>query len=183
MNQSNGLNVALLETYEDKDTLNAIVDTPRGSRNKYKFDEAKLLYVLKGVLPAGSSFPFDFGYLPSTRGEDGDPLDILILMDEPTYTGCLVHSRLIGVVEAEQTEDGKTERNDRLLAVASESRNHCDLKSIDDLSPNLLHEIQHFFVSYNAAKGKQFRILGSAGPERAAQLVQQGIDQFKAGGK
>src|ERR1700752_5285187 len=83
--------------------LNAIVDTPKGSRNKFKYDPRSGLFKLSGTLPLGNSFPFDFGYVPSTAGEDGDPLDVLILMDEPAFVGCLVPSKLIGVIEAEQT--------------------------------------------------------------------------------
>ncbi len=79
-------------------TLNVIVETPKGSRNKFKFDEAHGLYKLGGVLPAGMSFPYDFGFIPSTKGEDGDPVDVLLLMDEPAFPGCLVSARLIGVI-------------------------------------------------------------------------------------
>src|SRR5262249_48838831 len=86
--------------------LNAVIDTPKGSRNKYKFDEQHGQWRLSKVLPAGHSFPCDFGFLPSTRGEDGDPVDVLLLADEPTFPGCVVPARLIGVLEAEQTEGG-----------------------------------------------------------------------------
>jgi len=103
----------------DPDTgrLNVVVDTPRGCRNKYKFDEQDGQWRLSKVLPPGMSFPYDFGFIPSTRGEDGDPLDVLLLMDEPAFLGCVVPARLIGVIEAEQTEEGTTVRNDRLVAV------------------------------------------------------------------
>ena len=101
----------------DSGRLNVVVDTPKGSRNKYKFDEQHGQWRLSKVLPQGMSFPSDFGFLPSTRGEDGDPLDVLLFMDEPTFPGCIVPAQLIGVLEAEQTEDGKTIRNDRLIAV------------------------------------------------------------------
>jgi inorganic pyrophosphatase len=178
-----GSDILQFPAFDEGDTLNAIIDTPRGSRNKYKYDEKKKVYKLTGVLPAGASFPYDFGFLPSTRGEDGDPLDVLILMDEPTFTGCFVPARLIGVIEASQTEKGKTERNDRLLAVSTESRNHKDLRHVNDLNANLRHEIEHFFVSYNAVKDKQFEVIGSNGPERARELVQEGIRQFEKGGK
>src|SRR6185295_2455954 len=94
-------------------------------------------------------FPFDFGFIPQTRGEDGDVLDALLLMDEPTFVGCLVQARLIGVVEAEQTEEGETMRNDRLIAVAAESHNHSEVESLSQLNDYLLDEIEHFFVSYN----------------------------------
>ncbi|MDQ6894427.1 MAG: inorganic diphosphatase [Acidobacteriota bacterium] len=159
---------------ENGKILHAIVDTPKGSRNKFKWDEERKLYKLAGVLPAGAVFPFDFGYVPSTEGEDGDALDVLLLMDEPAFVGCLVETRLIGVIEARQTEDGKTERNDRLIAVAEASRTHKAIEELADLPENLLHEIEHFFVSYNAAKGKQFEPIGRAGSRAARRLVAQG---------
>jgi inorganic pyrophosphatase len=96
-----------------------VIETPKGSPNKLTFEPRYGTFVLKGVLPVGAVFPFDIGFVPSTRAEDGDPLDILVLMDAPVFPGCIVPSRLVGVIEAEQTEDGKTERNDRLLAVAA----------------------------------------------------------------
>jgi inorganic pyrophosphatase len=153
--------------------LNVIIDTPKGSRNKFSWQRKLQLFDLSGVLPAGAVFPYDFGFIPNTRGEDGDELDVLVLMDEPAFTGCRVRSRLLGVIEAEQTEKGETNRNDRLIAVASNSHAHGHLKSISDLNPKLLDEIEHFFVSYNKAKGKKFKPLGRYGPERARKLVTQ----------
>ena len=154
--------------------LNVIIDTPKGSRNKYSLGEKSGLFELSGVLPAGAVFPFDFGFIPGTRGGDGDALDVLILMDEPAFVGCLVPSRLLGVIEAEQTEKGKTNRNDRLIAVATDSRIHREFESLDDVSGELLDEIEHFFVSYNEAKGKKFKPLGRFGASRARKLVKQG---------
>ena len=163
----------------DSGTLNVIIETPKGSRNKYDYDEKCGLFVLKGILPAGASFPFDFGFVPSTKGEDGDPLDVLVLMDEAAYPGVLVPARLIGVIEAEQTEDGKTERNDRLIAVAEKSRTHRDVRSLDQISDNLIGEIEHFFISYNTIKRKGFKPLGRFGPERAAQLIEEGTERLR----
>ena len=167
--------------------LNVIVETPKGSRNKFEYDYKLGLYKLGGVLPAGASFPFDFGFVPSTLGEDGDPLDVLLLMDEPAFTGCLVPALLIGVIEAEQTElSGDTVRNDRLIAVAAKSLTHRNLKSLEQLTPAaqggdiLLEEIEHFFVSYNTFKGKQFKPLGRFGPERALRLVEEGVKRFRS---
>ncbi len=88
--------------------VNVVIDTPKGSRNKYSWDEKRELFELSGVLPAGAVFPYDFGYIPKTIDDDGDALDALLLMDEPAFTGCLVVARLLGVIEAEQTEKGKT---------------------------------------------------------------------------
>jgi inorganic pyrophosphatase len=163
---------AQLKAFSDTAELNVIIETPKGSRNKFTFDAEKGLFKLSGVLPAGAVFPFDFGFLPGTLGGDGDPLDVLVLMDESAFAGCLVPSRLIGVIEALQTErDGETTRNDRLIAVAANSRDHQHLRSLEDLNENLLEEIEHFFVSYNEIKGKKFHPLGRFGPERAHSLV------------
>ena len=169
--------------------LNVVVETPKGSRNKYEYDAELGLFKLGGLLPAGANFPFDFGFVPSTLGEDGDPLDVLVLMDEPAFSGCLVASRLIGVIEAEQTErNGKTVRNDRLIAVAVKSLSHRDLISVEQLQPSeagstggsvLLEEVEHFFASYNNFKGKEFHPIGRFGPERAQQLIELGVDRMK----
>src|ERR671933_2536230 len=104
--------------------LHVVIETPKGSRNKFKFDERLRLFRLSGVLPLGAVFPFDFGFVPCTSAPDGDPLDVLVLMDEPAFAGCLLTTRLIGVIEADQTEEGQTVRNDRLIGVAENSRDH-----------------------------------------------------------
>src|SRR5256714_11155497 len=116
-------NLIELEAFDDDGKeLNVIIETPKGSRNKFNYDDKLRLFKLGGVLPSGAVFPFDFGFVPSTTGGDGDPLDVLVLMDEPAFAGCLVRVRPVGVIEAEQTErDGGTARNDRLIAVASQS--------------------------------------------------------------
>lgn len=160
--------------------VNVVIDTPKGSRNKFKYDEKLCLFKLGGVLPAGASFPFDFGFIPATQGGDGDPLDVLILMDEPAFVGCLVETRLIGVIEAEQTEAGKTERNDRLIGVAAVARAHEEVRDLGDLNGQLLDEIEHFFVSYNEAKGKQFAPLNRAGAARAGEVLEEGMRQQRA---
>jgi inorganic pyrophosphatase len=101
-------------------------------------------------------------------------------MDEPAFTGCLVMARLLGVIEAEQTErEGETTRNDRLIAVASEARTHRKVRSLQKLDETLIDEIEHFFVSYNTIKGKQFKPLGRFGPTRATKLVEEGIKRFR----
>src|ERR1041384_5805069 len=97
--------------------LNVVIDTPKGCRNKYAFDFDINAYKLKTVLPHGAVFLFDFGSIPGTVAQDGDPLDVLVLMDEPVFIGCLIETRLLGVIEAEQTYGSKIERNDRLIAV------------------------------------------------------------------
>jgi inorganic pyrophosphatase len=173
---SNAANLEQLPAYRDDD-LNVIIEAPMGSPHKYEYDEEYRLFVLAGTMPAGAVFPFDFGFVPSTLGGDADPLDVLVLMDAPGAVGCLVPSRLIGVIEAEQTEENGPERNDRLIAVAANSRRHSSMRSLDDASDDLLKEIEHFFVSYNMIKGKRFEVIGRHGPERAHALVREGIER------
>src|SRR4029453_15828071 len=82
---------------EDNKTVRVVIETPKGSRNKYAFDVKDKFFALKKVLPAGMAFPYDFGFVPSTRAEDGDPVDVLVLMDEPAFPGCVLTCRPIGV--------------------------------------------------------------------------------------
>jgi inorganic pyrophosphatase len=167
--------------FDEDGTLNVIIETPKDSRNKFNFDHKRGIFKLGGVLPAGASFPFDFGFVPATLGEDGDPLDVLLLMDEPAFAGCLVPARLIGVIEANQTEsDGQTMRNDRLIAVAENSRTHGHLREVSDLNDNLIAEIEHFFASYNEIKGKKFEPLHRRGANVAEKLVRKGMKAHKS---
>jgi inorganic pyrophosphatase len=172
-------NLEGLATWDEKSgALNVVIETPKGSRNKLAYDPDAGAFTLRKVLPRGLVFPFDFGFIPSTAGQDGDPLDVLLLLDEPLPTGCLVPARLLGVIEAEQTEKGQTERNDRLIAVAVAGQEQSGTKSLKDLGEDLLGAIEHFFVSYNEMAGKQFRPLGRYGPRRAEKLVRVGEKRF-----
>jgi len=156
----------------------AIIETPKGRRNKFDYDPKADLFALGGVLPEGMIFPFDFGFIPSTLADDGDPLDVMVLMDEPAHVGCLLDVRIIGVIEAQQTQDGKTEVNDRLLAVAIHSYSHEDKSSIDDLSDSLLDQVEQFFVSYNKLRGKKFKLKGRGGPKKAIATIKAGIKAY-----
>jgi inorganic pyrophosphatase len=166
----------------DPDTglMNVVVETPRGHRNKYKYDRQLQAIKLDTVMPAGVVFPFNFGFIPSTMADDGDPLDVLIFMDEGAFPGCVVEARLLGVIQAEQTEPGSSPvRNDRLIAVANESYEHKGVDHIEQINDNLMREIEHFFVSYNQISGVRFEVIGNFGPERAREIVQEGIERFR----
>jgi inorganic pyrophosphatase len=152
-------------------TLHVIVETPRGSRNKYAFNSANGVFVLRKVLPEGMGFPHDFGFIPSTVGEDGDPLDVLILLDEPTFPGCVVEVRLIGVLEGDKSIDGKTMSDHRFIAVANESRTHSAIKDIDDLNENLLDELERFFENYQQDPGHSFKVVARRGANEAMRLL------------
>lgn len=154
----------------------AVIETPKGSRHKLDWEPALGVFALNKVMPAGHTFPFDFGFVPGTLGGDGDPLDVLVLMDDPTWPGVLVEARLLGVLEAEQTErDGKTERNDRLVAAATVTRHYADLRTLSDVSPVVLDEVEQFFRSYNALAGREVRFLGRGDAERARAVVDEGV--------
>ena len=148
-----------------------IVETPRGSRNKLAFDANQKIFTLKAVLPAGMTFPYDFGFLPQTKAPDGDPLDVLLLMDEPATPGIAVRSRLIGVIEGEQLDHGKKVRNDRLLAVAKASHIYANVRSLDDLPGQLIRELEDFFVNYHRLEGKRYKLVSCKGTHAALRLV------------
>ena len=156
----------------DSDHVNVVVDTPKGSPNKYKYDEKSQIWRLSKILPLGSVFPFDFGFIPSTESEDGDPLDILVLTEEQSFAGCVLPTILIGVLEAEQTEKGNTVRNDRLIGVVETPHNPPPVRALDELDDSRLREIEHFFISYNEVEGRKFKLLGRHGPERAIELLE-----------
>lgn len=158
-----------------KECVNVVIETPRGSRTKLAYDPGCAAFVVKKVLPQGMSFPFDFGFIPSTSGGDGDPLDVLVLMDEPVPTGTVVPSRLIGVIEATQTEkDGEVEENHRLIAVSEACQLFGDVRKLTDLPDAIPQQIEHFFISYNEQAGKKFEPSGRSGRRRAAKILEQG---------
>lgn len=153
--------------------LQVIIETPKGSRNKFAFDPEQRIFALRKVLPAGMTFPYDFGFLPRTIAPDGDPFDVLLLMDEPAYPGVVVRSRLIGVIEGEQVEGKKRNRNDRLLAVAEANHQYANIKSFHDLPQQFLHELEEFFVNYHKQEGKAYKLLGCKDANKARQLIQE----------
>lgn len=159
----------------------AVIETTRGSQNKYKYEPDAGYFMLHKVLPVGAVFPYDFGFIPGTQAQDGDPLDVLILMDQSAFTGCVVEIRLVGVIEAEQTEKGETMRNDRLLGVAVQSNNYENLRSLKEMDENLLDELEHFFVSYDQMAGKKFKPIARRGPNHAQALVEEAIQAYRKG--
>jgi inorganic pyrophosphatase len=156
--------------------LLAIIETPKDSPNKYNYDDTCAAFKLAEVMPKGSYFPYDFGFIPSTLGDDGDPLDVLVLMDEPAPVGCVLTIRLIGAIEAKQKDKGSDwERNDRLLAVATHAHTHAHIEDLDGLRPRLLDEIEAFFTHYNQQKGKAFKPLNRCGPKKARRIIDHGM--------
>jgi inorganic pyrophosphatase len=168
-------------TYDEKSgAVRAVIETPKGSRNKFRYVPDCDCFELATTLPEGMAFPFDFGFIPSTLGDDGDPLDILVLMDSPVFAGCVLQCRLIGVIEAREKERGKRwEQNDRLIAVATHARTHDAVKTLEQLRPHTLDDIKGFFVDYNRLHEKRFQVRSERGPGRADKLVKKGVSAHR----
>jgi inorganic pyrophosphatase len=162
---------------EDGTTLHVIIETPKGSRNKFAYDEERKIFQLKKVLPVGMAFPYDFGFVPSTKAEDGDPTDVLVLMDEPAFPGCLLHCRLIGIIEGEEGSKKDKVRNDRLVAVERANHSFANVDHIRDLGKKFVRELEEFFVNYHALSGKKYRVLDVKGPKKAHKRLEDGIGQ------
>jgi inorganic pyrophosphatase len=160
---------------DHKNNLRVVIETPKGSRNKFAFDPKLHIFELKKVLPAGMTFPYDFGFVPSTKAEDGDPVDVLVLMDEPAFPGCVLSCRPIGVIEGEQGDRKDKERNDRIVAVEQDAHSWADIKTIDDLGKEFCRELEEFFVNYHKLSGEKYRVLGVKGPDQARKLVKSGM--------
>jgi inorganic pyrophosphatase len=158
--------------------INVVIDTPRGSRNKYKYDEKLGVLRLSRILPVGMTFPFDFGSVPRTLAEDGDALDVLVLMDAPTFPGCLVSVRLLGALVAIQRKGQKIVRNDRLIAVPETPVNRPAFQSLDDVGKARLDEIAQFFVSYNRIQGREFKLAGRRDAKAAETILKRAMRAF-----
>jgi len=171
--------LAALPIRDEEGYLRAVIEVSAGSRNKYKFDPSLRGLVLHKVLPLGTSFPYCFGFIPSTLGEDGDPLDLLVLMDEPALPGTVVPCRLLGIIEAEQSEGKKRIRNDRLIAVAQPTHRYRQCKKFSDISKSVIEEVERFFVFYNREQGKTFTPIARHGRSKALAAVEQGRRAFR----
>ncbi|MDN3583461.1 inorganic diphosphatase [Mucilaginibacter flavus] len=156
-------------------TVTIMVESPKGSSQKFDYNEKENRFRLNKVLPAGLAFPFDFGMIPGTKGEDGDPLDIIVLDEYATFPGCMIDCRIIGALQAEQTErDGRTRRNDRFIGVPEVSQLFSEVKTLEDLPEAILNQLEHFFINYNEQAGKRFKVTGRLGEQPAIKLIGHG---------
>ena len=149
--------------------VNVVVETPRGSQHKYKYDEALGLFRLNRVLFAGASFPFDFGFVPGTRGGDGDPLDAIVLIDQPTFPGCLVRVRPLGVLLA--SKEGRD--NHRIITVPVLSKPFATWRDVGDLPVGRLAEVEQFFRAVLNVDGYEHALHGFAGRARADAILKR----------
>lgn len=166
-----------LPAFRPDGAINVIVESPRGSALKLKYDATHGVMTLSRPLPAGLAYPFDWGFVPSTRAPDGDPLDAAILWDGASYPGIVIACRAIGILAVEQTNkiSHKRERNDRLAMLPVDAPRHADIESVFDLSKRLRDEFEEFFRHAVAFEGKAVEFLGWSGPEVALKEIQQHV--------
>jgi len=157
--------------------VNVVVETPRGADVKYKHDPETGCTTVSRALPAGIRYPFDWGFIPSTRAPDGDPIDAMIVWECATYPGVVVPCRLIGVLQVEQTDraSGRRQRNDRLFAVPVKAPRLDDVRTIFDVPERTRAELEQFFLAVVAFEGKALALLGFAGPAEATAALQTSL--------
>lgn len=165
-------NIANLPAFHERSQfVNIVVDTPKGTPYKLKYEEETGIFRLHKALPLGSVFPSNFGFVPSSLGGDGDALDALIINDYVKPTGAVVLGQLISVLEATQSQNNLTQRNDRLIAFPIGLVSRKPMQPVVEFSPTLKKAIVDFFVKYNELQGRTFRPIRYAGPGQANRIV------------
>ncbi|MFZ4676305.1 MAG: inorganic diphosphatase [Nodosilinea sp.] len=149
--------------------INVLVEIPGGSKNKYEFDKDLNAFTLDRVLFSSVQYPCDYGFVPNTLADDGDPLDGMVMMDQPTFPGCVIAARPIGMLEMIDGGD----RDEKILCVPAKDPRYAGVKSLDDVSPHRLDEIAEFFRSYKNLEKKVTEILGWQNVDKVAALVEE----------
>jgi len=160
-------------------TVDVVIETPKGSAQKYDYVPNTPFFKLKKILPSGMVFPYDFGFIPKTLGEDGDPLDVIVISEFHSFPGIIIKCRVIGGIKAEQSEEEgskKMIRNDRFLAIPKCSNIFQHIEKMEDLPKQITNDLEEFFVDYNKLEGKRFKVLEKMGPKEAQRLIS---DQVK----
>lgn len=153
------------------DQVNVVVEIPKGSRNKVEFDHGSGVFRLDRVLHAPLHYPGDYGFVPGTSAEDGDALDVLVLVEEPTFTGCVLTARPIGLLELVDEH----ERDAKMLAVLPADPRFEDVRDLDDLAGHLLREIEYFFDVYKELEDKETAALGWEDVDRARAVLMESV--------
>lgn len=162
--------------------VNIVIETPKGIRHKYAYEPKSKLFQLRITIPEGLLWPYDYGFVPGTLGEDGDPLDILFLSDEPTFVGCLTEGRVLGIIRV--SKDGV--QNDRLVACAKRFKGVAQstdvYEKIDDVPAPTIESIVRFLVEYSEGAGHKIEFKGVDGRKAAKEAICDGIDLLKKKG-
>ncbi|BBD57387.1 inorganic pyrophosphatase [Nostoc sp. HK-01] len=155
--------------------LNVLIEIPGGSKNKYEYDKELEAFALDRVLYSSVRYPYDYGFVPNTLADDGDPLDGMVIIDEPTFPGCIIAARPIGMLEMIDGGD----RDEKILCVPDKDPRYTHVKSLNDVAPHRLDEIAEFFRSYKNLEKKVTEILGWQDVGTVAALVEQCIKAAK----
>ncbi|BAQ63790.1 inorganic diphosphatase [Geminocystis sp. NIES-3709] len=155
--------------------INVLIEIPGGGKNKYEFDKEMNAFILDRVLFSSVKYPYDYGFVPNTLADDGDPLDGMVMMDEPTFPGCVIASRPICMLEMIDGGD----RDEKILCVPAEDPRYDHVKSMKDVAPHILEEIAEFFRSYKNLEKKETNILGWKDIDQVAPLVEQCVKAYK----
>ncbi|MCL1470346.1 inorganic diphosphatase [Argonema antarcticum] len=151
--------------------INVLIEITAGSKNKYEYDKELQAFALDRVLYSSVKYPFDYGFVPNTLADDGDPLDGMVIMDEPTFPGCVIAARPIGMLEMIDGGD----RDEKILCVPEKDPRYAKVRSLQDLQPHRLDEIAEFFKSYKNLEKKAVEILGWQDVDRVMPLVEKCI--------
>jgi inorganic pyrophosphatase len=143
-------------------TLRVVVETPRGSRHKYAWNEEIHAFEHRATLGSGLVWPYDYGFIPRTKGQDGDPLDVLVLMDEPTFPGCVLQVRVLGAFEVEKNGVSNDRYVSCLLPSKELSLSTDGYETLSDLPDRLLEQIESFLTTYSVQRGNDVRVRGRA---------------------
>lgn len=152
--------------------LNVLIEIPAGSKNKYEFDKDLNAFALDRVLFSSVQYPYDYGFVPNTLADDGDPLDGMVLMDQPTFPGCVITARPIGMLEMIDGGD----RDEKILCVPVEDPRYSDVKSLSDVAQHRLDEIAEFFRTYKNLEKKVTEILGWKDIDAVMPVVQKSVE-------
>jgi inorganic pyrophosphatase len=167
-----------LPAFAEDGAVHVVVETPRGSRAKFAFDPKLETFTLTKSLLVGLTYPHDWGFVPSTKAEDGDPLDVMVIHDAATFPGLVLACRIIGILQIQQKSKSKVERNDRLFAVPRRSHAERALRDIRELSRPLQEELEKFFVATDELENKKLEVIGWKGPKVALSAIKAGAKSF-----
>ncbi len=169
------MDLSLIPAQPKPGIVNVLIEIPGGSKNKYEFDKELNAFALDRVLYSSVKYPYDYGFVPNTLADDGDPLDGMVIMDEPTFPGCVIAARPIGFLEMIDGGD----RDEKILCVPDKDPRYAQVKSLKDLPPHRLDEIAEFFRTYKNLEKKVTEILGWQDADQVAPLVQKFIQAAK----
>lgn len=169
------MDLSLIPAQPEAGIINVLIEIPGGSKNKYEFDKDMNAFALDRVLFASVKYPYDYGFVPNTLADDGDPLDGMVMMDEPTFPGCVIAARPIGMLLMIDGGD----RDEKILCVPAEDPRYSEVKSLKDVSPHRLEEIAEFFRTYKNLEKKVTEIQGWKDVDAVTPLVEECIKAYK----